>query len=66
MWSETSNAQDLDQKLWMRTSALNERLWSVSIDGTKNILNIAERLSAQTRRMKARGFKVSPITVGLC
>lgn len=52
MWAETSNAQDLDQKLWMRSSVLNERLWTVSIDGTKSILNIAQRLSAQMKRMK--------------
>lgn len=50
----------------MRTSVLNERLWTVSIDGTKDILNIVERLSSQMKRMKKRGFKVSPITVGLC
>ena len=52
MWAETSNAQDLDQKVWMRTSVLNERLWNVGIDGTKDILNIVERLVAQMRRMK--------------
>lgn len=50
----------------MRTSVLNERLWNVGIDGTKDILNIVERLVAQMRRMKERGLKVSPVTVGLC
>jgi hypothetical protein len=45
---------------------LNERLWTVNIDATKSILNIVERLTAQMRRMKERGFKVSPVTVGLC
>lgn len=45
---------------------MNERLWNVGIDGTKDILNIVERLVAQMRRMKERGFKVSPVTVGLC
>jgi hypothetical protein len=50
----------------MRTSVLNERLWHVDIDGTKDVLNIVERLVAQMRRMKERGFKVSPVTVGLC
>ena len=66
MWSEISNEECHDQKVWMRTSVLNERLWHVDIDGTKDILNIVERLVAQMRRMKERGFKVSPVTVGLC
>lgn len=35
LWGEMSNAQDQDQKLWMRTSVLNERLWNPKIDGEK-------------------------------
>ncbi len=66
MWAETSNAEDIDQKVWTRSAVLNERLWNVGIDSTKDILNIVERLVAQTRRMKERGFKASPVTVGLC
>ena len=66
MWSEVSNEDVQDQKVWPKTSVLNERLWNPSIDGKKDILNIASRLIAQTKRMKERGFKPSPVTVGLC
>ncbi len=66
MWSEVSNAEVQDQKVWPRASVLNERLWNVKIDKTKDILNIAERLIAQNKRMKERGIKTPPVTVGLC
>lgn len=55
-----------DQKVWTRTSVMGERLWNTNIDGNKDVLNIATRLIAQSKRMKFRGFKVSSVTVGLC
>ena len=45
---------------------MNERLWNAEVNEGSSILNIVERLTAQTKRMKERGFKVSPVTVGLC
>lgn len=66
MWSETADASSMDQKIWIRSSALAERLWNSNVDISKELLNISERLIAQARRMKKRGFKVSPVTVGLC
>lgn len=66
MWAEISNEDVQDQKVWPRTSVINERLWNANIEIDKQILNIAQRLIAQSRRMKERGFKVSPVTVGLC
>lgn len=46
-----------------------ERLWNMGVDinGSKGeLLNIVRRLIAQRKRMVNRGFKVSPVTVGLC
>lgn len=43
-----------------------ERLWYNTVPTTPTITNIATRLHAQSERMRARGFKVSPVTVGLC
>jgi hypothetical protein len=61
-----SNKDVLDQQIWMRASVINERLWNKNINIVKEYQNIGERLVAQARRMKARGFKVSPVLVGLC
>jgi hypothetical protein len=41
MWSEINNRDVQDQKVWPRTSVINERLWNSNINGTKEILNIA-------------------------
>ena len=43
-----------------------ERLWNVNINPENSLTNIGKRLYAQTERMRARGLKVSPVTVGLC
>lgn len=41
MWSEISNQEVQDQKIWPRTSVINERLWNSNINESKDILNIA-------------------------
>lgn len=66
MWAETVNRDNIEQKLWIRSSALAERLWNEDIDIGDRLLNIVNRLIAQKQRMQTRGFKVSPVTVGLC
>jgi len=43
-----------------------ERLWNDNIDIKVNLKNIAERLVAHAKRLKERGYKVSPVTVQLC
>jgi hypothetical protein len=45
---------------------MGERLWNTNINLTTNVLNIAERLHSNAERMKLRGYKVAPVTVGLC
>lgn len=66
MWSEMVDECNHDQKIWVRSSSLAERLWNVAIDPDLSIRNIATRLIAQKNRMKGRGFKTSAVSVGLC
>lgn len=66
MWSELSNIHTHEQKIWIRTSVLGERLWNDGVDIEKELLGIAERLQAHAERMRQRGFKVSPVTVQVC
>jgi hypothetical protein len=63
-WFSTQDT--LDQKIWPRAAAFNERLWHRNINSAKELLNIAERMIAHASRMKNRGFKVAPVAVGLC
>ena len=65
MWAELNNAHTHDQKVWIRSSVIAEKFWTNFID-TKHVRLIVRRLSAQAARMKARGFKVSAVTVELC
>ena len=66
MWSEIANPYNIETKVWIRTSALAEKLWFSTISVGNQLRNIATRLHAQSERMRNRGFKVSPVTVGLC
>jgi len=50
----------------LRTSVTGERLWNDRIDLEENLRNIATRLNNHGKRLRGRGFKVSPVTVGLC
>jgi hypothetical protein len=64
MWDELGNAYTHEQKVVLRANILGERLWNV--DAKTDLRNIAERLNVQAKRLRERGFKVSPVTVGLC
>jgi hypothetical protein len=68
MWSELTYKENIEQKLWIRSSVMAERLWNTNIDISQNdrLLNIVKRLIQQKKRMQNRGFKCSPVTVGLC
>lgn len=41
MWSELSNKYTNDQKIWIRTSILSERLWNQDIDIKTQLYKIA-------------------------
>lgn len=66
IWSELTNKDNIEQKVWIRSCSLAERLWNTDINIKGNLLNIVRRLISQRKRMQERGFKVSPVTVGLC
>ncbi len=66
MWAETNNRHTFDQKVAQRSSVIGERLWNVNVDLQTEIHNIATRLTAHTDRLRQRGYKVWPVTVGLC
>ena len=66
MWAELANKYVYDQKIVQRSAALGERLWNSAIDIKVHLRNIATRLVAHSKRMKERGFKMWPVTVGLC
>jgi hypothetical protein len=68
LWSELNNGQTTLNKLWLRASALAERLWNpAEIDNaSKDMKSLVRRLVQQGRRMRARGIKCAPVTVQLC
>lgn len=49
-----------------RASVIGERLWNPNIDLKSELRNIATRLNAHSERLRRRGFKVWPVTVGIC
>lgn len=66
MWAETAYKENIEQKVWIRSSVIAERLWNMDIDINRSLVNIVYRLIEQKKRMQARGYKTSPVTVGLC
>ena len=66
MWNEIGTKYTFDQKVLQKASVLSERLWNTNININTDLNNIATRLNAQAERLKARGYKVWPVTVEIC
>ena len=66
MWNEIGTKHTFDQKVFLKASVLSERLWNTNIDLSKELRNIATRLQTQSERLRWRGFKMWPVTVGVC
>ena len=66
MWSEIANPYNIETKVWIRTSVMGEKFWNSGVNINQTLNNVATRLNVQAERMRARGFKVSAVTVGLC
>jgi hexosaminidase len=66
IWGENTNRHNFDQKVTQRSSVIGERLWNDHVDINTELNNIATRLTAHCNRLRARGLKVWPVTVGLC
>ena len=66
MWNELGTKHTFDQKVFQKASIMGERLWNTNIDLNSELRNIATRLEAQVQRYRDRGYKMWPVTVGLC
>ena len=66
MWNEIGTKHTFEQKVLQKASVLAERLWNTNISLESELNNIATRLQAQAVRLRARGYKVWPVTVELC
>ncbi|MGC2718539.1 MAG: family 20 glycosylhydrolase [Candidatus Acidiferrales bacterium] len=54
MWSEYITPEDIDSRIWPRTAAIAERLWSPQ--STLNVESMYVRLGAESRRLEALGL----------
>ncbi|GMI65091.1 beta-hexosaminidase 2, BETA-HEXOSAMINIDASE 3 [Hibiscus trionum] len=63
LWSEQTDPTVLDGRLWPRTSAMAETLWSGNRDeaGRKRSAEATDRLNEWRYRMVSRGVKAEPI-----
>ncbi|KAK6928631.1 Glycoside hydrolase family 20, catalytic domain [Dillenia turbinata] len=63
LWSEQADPTVLDARVWPRTSALAETLWSGNRDekGMKRYAEATDRLNEWRHRMVSRGIKAEPI-----
>ncbi|XVF56952.1 hypothetical protein PTKIN_Ptkin06aG0162400 [Pterospermum kingtungense] len=63
LWSEQAGPTVLDSRIWPRTSAMAESLWSGNRDesGKKRYAEATDRLNEWRYRMVSRGIKAEPI-----
>lgn len=63
LWSEQADETVLDSRLWPRTSAMAESLWSGNRDekGLKRYAEATDRLNEWRSRMVSRGIGAEPI-----
>lgn len=66
MWNEIGNKNTFEQKVMQKSSVIGERLWNADIDIKTKLNNVATRLISHSERLRQRGFKVWPVTVGVC
>ncbi|CAG9768894.1 unnamed protein product [Ceutorhynchus assimilis] len=64
LWSEQVSPDDVETRLWPRTAAFAERVWSdpdiIDID------DVARRIDFHSERLKERGFRVAAIWPQIC
>jgi hexosaminidase len=66
MWSEQTDSQDLDSKLWPRVAAAAEVLWA-GIREESMLLDATRRLGAwRERAVVELGIRMSPVTMTWC
>jgi len=64
MWGEQVDATVIDERVWPRTSAVGERLWSAQSVNDDDAAT--PRLIAQRCRMVQRGINAGPIAPDFC
>ncbi|KAJ8252265.1 hypothetical protein COCON_G00215770 [Conger conger] len=65
MWGEYVDATNLMARLWPRSSAAAERLWSDE-DQTSSLTTAYDRLTEFRCRLVRRGIRAEPLYVGYC
>jgi hexosaminidase len=65
-WSEINDDGNILNKMFPRSAALAERLWSPYANQYNNTLSVFERLNAWRYRVQARGVPSMPISAGYC
>ncbi|KRX03069.1 Glycoside hydrolase, superfamily [Pseudocohnilembus persalinus] len=63
LWSEVNNEFTVDNNLWIRGSALAERLWSQQKDTTESLVI---RLDQMQKDLVKRGIEAAPATSQFC
>lgn len=69
MWSEQTDAVNLDEKLWPRAAAAAEVLWSGRKDVGGNlrpVANATRRLAEQRERLVLQGIAAGPVQMVWC
>ncbi|KAL3537269.1 hypothetical protein ACH5RR_000635 [Cinchona calisaya] len=63
LWSEQADSTVMDPRIWPRTSALAETMWSGNRDqtGMKRYAEATDRLNEWRNRMVTRGIRAEPI-----
>ncbi|KAI5642930.1 glycosyl hydrolase family 20, catalytic domain-containing protein [Phthorimaea operculella] len=64
LWTEQTGPESLDVRLWPRTAALAERLWSDSPAGAT--LDVYVRLDTMRTRLLAKGIRAAPLWSHWC
>lgn len=68
MWSEQTDAVNLDQMLWPRLSAVAEVLWRGQPGGGRNLSQVeaTPRLAEMRERLVAMGVNAEPVVMPFC
>ncbi|XP_050312822.1 probable beta-hexosaminidase fdl [Anthonomus grandis grandis] len=64
LWTEEVDAEDVETRLWPRTAAFAERVWSDPAEFDRS--DVFRRIDFHSRRLRARGLRVASIWPEVC